>query len=229
MLSKLILVVNITAILVLLPTFIYSAPLVIQDIDNFYCSNGTNPNLYCCPLLAHRTSSSSKSVILTNKSGYDMNLVAANLDYGQWIKGHNINCEPQTNPLANGQSEAFSSESTRYSDMKGIVTFIIDDNISSTLIITWKASSSVKYYYLSGKKYNVEVHSIYDGNDAYQQVTVHNYEVSTFWTTLLQIFKMFAIVILIMSLLVCCGAGCSKIDVPKANSRFSQRSSYNST
>src|ERR1051325_686726 len=166
----LILVVNITAILVLLPTFIYSAPLVIQDIDNFYCPNGTNPNLYCCPLLAHRTSSSSKSVILTNKSGYKMNLVAANLENGQWIKGYNINCEPQTNPLTNGQSEAFSSsESSGYYNMQGMVTFVIDDVISSTFTISWKTSSPVKYYYLSGKKYNIEVHSIYDENDvAYQ-------------------------------------------------------------
>ena len=221
----LILVVNIIVILVLSPTFIYSAPLVIQDIGNFYCPNGTNPNLYCCPLLAHRTSSSSKSVILTNKSGYKMNLVAANLENGQWIKGYNINCEPQTNPLTNGQSEAFSSsESSGYYNMQGMVTFVIDDVISSTFTISWKTSSPVKYYYLSGKKYNIEVHSIYDENDvAYQQVTVHNCEG---WGTPFQVLGILAIMIVFMFTI----AWCSAAERPMLSSRrFSQRTYYNST
>jgi len=90
--------------------FTYSAPL---DIGQFYCSNGTNPNEYCCPLLAHRISSTnypSKTILLTNKSGYNLSLKGVNLEYGKWVKGYNLTCELQTNPLPNGRSEAFSSD-----------------------------------------------------------------------------------------------------------------------
>src|SRR5438128_449278 len=111
--------INIVIILVL-STFTYSVPLIVQDIGTFYCRNGTNPNLYCCPLLAHRMASQnpqyqhSLSIILNNKSGYNMTLTGANLENGHWINNSTINCEPQTDPLENGQSEAFASISDVY-------------------------------------------------------------------------------------------------------------------
>jgi len=122
-----------------------------------------------------------------NKSGYNINLKAFSLEHGQWVKGYNLSCEPQTDPLANGHSEVFSSipDSNYDNSMYGIAIFVIDDDKSSTLIISW-GNFSVNYYILS-KGYNVKVQSIYeeDSNVTYQQLTVHavHHNNQNFWNS----------------------------------------------
>src|SRR5581483_5976742 len=175
-------IVNIFIItLIFSPTFTSDA---LQDIGELYCSDGTNTNLYCCPIMAHRINpSSSKSINLINKSG-SMNLKFVSLKRGQWVKGHDFKCELQTNSLENGYSEVFSSvPNSNYDNcMYGIATFTINDDISRTLIITW-GNFSVNHYILSKNKYNVEnvkvQMTVTSTNEegfsvTYQQLTVYN-------------------------------------------------------
>src|SRR5438552_7467849 len=104
--------------LVFLTTYTYTTPIIEQGIGSFYCRNKTN--IFCCPLLAHRAAvndvdSVAASIVLTNKSGYRITLVAASLEKGSWLSSDHINCEPPTVPLENGQSEVFSAITTSYS------------------------------------------------------------------------------------------------------------------
>ncbi|RIA83804.1 hypothetical protein C1645_785410 [Glomus cerebriforme] len=171
--------INIIIILVFLLTFTYSIPVIEQDIGRFYCRNETNPNLRCCPVLALRKNfQNSISIILINKSGYNMNLAVASLENGYWVNSFNIKCEPQTDPLKNDQSEVFSSAtSTSYYNFRGFTTFIIDDDISSTFTIFWNRSSPTIQYndysfdFLPEKKYKVEAQRCF--KDSILQVTVY--------------------------------------------------------
>src|SRR6266540_1284426 len=94
--------------------------LIKQDIVSF-CQNETDKS--CCPLLAHRIASQhhtrAASTVLVNKSGYNVTLLASSLIDGRWITSNNhndidINCKPQTDPLLNGQSQAFSSIASHF-------------------------------------------------------------------------------------------------------------------
>ncbi|RIA83805.1 hypothetical protein C1645_742787 [Glomus cerebriforme] len=110
-----------------------------QKPDNPIPQPRTKPNLYCCPILARRKYSISASIILMNKSGYNMNLAVANLENGFWVNGYKLNCEPRTWLLKNGQSDAFSSAAlSYYNSFQGLTTFIFDDDISSAFTISWQ-------------------------------------------------------------------------------------------
>src|SRR6266480_4824879 len=142
-------------ILVLSPTSIYSAyDLIKKDISaaegqniSFYCKNGTSQ--LCCSQLAHRVSSDNHSrcasIVLTNDSGYNMTLVAKNLEDGRWItsddygggNGININCQPRS--LLVNESETISSVSSHFfGGVKGYVSYNIHDNMTSKFTISWK-------------------------------------------------------------------------------------------
>ncbi|RIA86945.1 hypothetical protein C1645_778420 [Glomus cerebriforme] len=156
--KKLIVFVNIILILVFLSTSTYSAPHdtidtiehdlnIIEEQDmNFFCQDGTSTS--CCPPLAHRVASKHHSrcasIILNNKSGYNMSLSTINLEDGRWVTSKDdddgyieINCEPHS--LLNGESEAMSSVTSHFlGGVKGYVIFTMDDDISSNFIISWE-------------------------------------------------------------------------------------------
>src|SRR5437763_111693 len=138
--------------LVLSPTSTYSAyDLIRKDTSegntSFYCQDGTSQ--LCCSQLAHRVSndnhSRSASIVLTNNSGYNMTLVAQNLEEGRWITSKdygggnsiNINCQPRSLLLVY-ESETISSVSSRFlGGVKGHVSYKIHDNMTSKFIISW--------------------------------------------------------------------------------------------
>src|SRR5688572_17084885 len=103
-------------ILVLSQTSTYSAYDLITRKDtsegntSFYCQDGTSQ--ICCSQLAHKVSSDNHSkcasIVITNNSGYNMTLVAQNLEEGRWIttkdyggggNNININCQPRSLPV----------------------------------------------------------------------------------------------------------------------------------
>ncbi|RIA81811.1 hypothetical protein C1645_836337 [Glomus cerebriforme] len=109
-------------------------------------------------------------------SGYNMNLVVANLENGIWVSGFNTKCKPQTDPLKNGQSEVFSSAaSSSYYGFRGFITFTIDDDISSTFTISWYRTTSRTYdsdytFEFLPNKYEVNIKRYFKGTTL--QVTV---------------------------------------------------------
>jgi hypothetical protein len=140
--------------ILILSTFTYSVPSdtfehidydIIKGQDNeFFCPNGSN--IICCPLLAHRVATENHSrcasIILVNKSGYNLTLETVNLEDGRWITMNDygqiidINCEPHS--ILNGESEAISSVTSHFlGGILGLVTFTMDDDISSKIIISW--------------------------------------------------------------------------------------------
>ncbi|CAG8646203.1 9056_t:CDS:2 [Paraglomus brasilianum] len=124
-----------------------------------FCQNGTS--LTCCPLLAHRIASEHHSrcasIVLNNKSGYNIRLVVSRLEDGRWVTSDDsgdidIDCSPRTD-LANGESEVFSSVTSHFlGGISGYVTLIINDNVSTTFAIDWKAPSIG----LGSNEYNVD-------------------------------------------------------------------------
>jgi len=130
-------------ILVFSSKFTYSVPLIERD-DTLSCQ-GTNE--ICCPFLAHQVASQHNSrcasIILINKSGYNMTLNGF-LEDGNWLtpqKYKNINrdCGPQASNLETNQSVILSSVTSHFlGGLKGYATFTIDDKASSTFIIAWK-------------------------------------------------------------------------------------------
>ncbi|KAF0556894.1 hypothetical protein F8M41_014624 [Gigaspora margarita] len=222
-------------ILVLSLTFVYptlseeDALIGIDDIGPFFCRDGKDPNLYCCPLLSHRLSSKRDkycvTIVLNNKSGYDITLAVANLENGEWVNDYNISCEPQTGPLPNMQSEAFSSITSH--KMQGLTTFIIDDYSSSTFTISWKVpitySDDYFSYSLSGMKYNVDFQ--FGLEDTVLQATV--YKAPFYQTIPLPSIWVVAPVVAFFSFLFCC-LNCSKVNDPSRN-HFNSRAhhSYN--
>ncbi|CAB4383907.1 unnamed protein product [Rhizophagus irregularis] len=135
-------------ILVLSPTFTYSADDVIkndisggQDIT-FYCQDGTSQS--CCSQLAHRISSDHlsrcASIVLINHSGYNMTLEVENLedvtqeDYVHYVGANstNINCQPRN--LTDNENETISSVTSHFlGGVKGFASFLIHDDMTSKL------------------------------------------------------------------------------------------------
>ncbi|CAB4374947.1 hypothetical protein RhiirA1_446798 [Rhizophagus irregularis] len=151
-------------ILVLLSTFAYSAPynnttehnendIIKEQDDNFICLSGSN--IACCPQLAHHVASKyhsrCASIVLINKSGYNMVLDIINLEDGRWVTSDDyddidINCEPHS--LLNDESEAISSVTSHFlGGISSVVIFTIDDDISSSFFISWNVPTigSPKY------------------------------------------------------------------------------------
>ncbi|CAG8679887.1 626_t:CDS:1 [Cetraspora pellucida] len=200
-----------------------------DDIGTFFCRDGKDPNLYCCPLLSHRLSSQHDkrcvTIVLNNKSGYDITLAVANLENGEWVNDYNISCEPQTEPLANKKSQAFSSI-TSYK-MQGLATFIVNDDSSSVFTISWKApvTNSDDYfsYSLVGKKYNVDFQ--FGLEDTVLQATV--YKAPFYQTIILPSIWIVTTVIAFISLLFCC-LTCGKVnDLSKTHINSRAHHSYN--
>ncbi|CAB4478479.1 uncharacterized protein OCT59_027281 [Rhizophagus irregularis] len=140
--------------IIILSTLTYSVPYdtvenidydIIKGQDNeFFCPN--NSNVICCPLLAHRVASENHSrcatIILVNKSGYNLTLETVNLEDGRWVTMEDygrvidVNCEPRS--ILNGESEAISTVTSHFlGGVLGFVTFIMDDDMSSKFIISW--------------------------------------------------------------------------------------------
>ena len=137
--------------------------------------------LTCCPILAHRIASKHHSrcasIILNNKSGYNIRLVSAILKDGRWVTSNDnpygIDCSPWTN-LANGGSEVFSSITSHFlGGISGYALFLIDDKAFTTFAVKWKAPTigSKKYYVdgWPGKNYHVAGYSL---SQAVFEVTV---------------------------------------------------------
>ncbi|CAB4407852.1 unnamed protein product [Rhizophagus irregularis] len=130
------------AILVLSPTFTHSA-----DNSTFSCQDGTSQS--CCSQLAHRVSSEHNSrcasIVLTNKSGYNMDSTNKNLEDGRWListdyfgaNSVNITCEPHS--FLDNESETISSVTSHaLGGLKGYVSFKINDSRTSEFTISWK-------------------------------------------------------------------------------------------
>ncbi|CAG8485464.1 12100_t:CDS:1 [Funneliformis mosseae] len=178
-------IINILIILVILSTTINSNLLIKRDdVESFICTEKANQK--CCALLAykiaHKHHSRVASIVIINKCGFNINLLEMNLNSGRWItqddhQNLDISCEPQTLPLANGQSEIFSSITSGFlGGVKGSAQFLIDDNITSTeFSISWEVPliGSPKYELegLPTKKYYNE--SKYDIEDTVYKVTVN--------------------------------------------------------
>lgn len=126
-------------ILVLSPTFTYSTVDISGD-----CNDES-----CCFQLAHQVCndhhSRCASIFLNNKSGYNMSLVANNLEDGRWLTSKdyivdnsvNIKCEPHS--LSENESETISSVTSHFlGGVKGYVSFKIADNLKSEFTISWK-------------------------------------------------------------------------------------------
>ncbi|RIA79101.1 hypothetical protein C1645_847744, partial [Glomus cerebriforme] len=230
--------INIIIILVFLLTSIHSISLIEQDIDKFYCRNDTRPHLYCCPILAHRTYSISSSIILINESGYNMSLAVADLESGIWVSGFGIKCEPQTDPLKNGQSEVFSSAaSSSYYSFQGFIIFTIDDDISSVFTISWVRTTSRTYdsdysfEFLPKKKYEVVIKRCF--KDTTLQVTVihqatDNSDNSD--NSMISMISMISFILILMSIVIilCCYYLLFMKDTSKNSSESRLRQTYNS-
>src|SRR5205823_5206378 len=79
-----------------------------------------------------------------------------------------INCEPQIEPIKKGQSGAFSAvTSSDSNEMRGFATFVMNDDISTALTISWNVSrgfpgrssfrhDSFFFDKLSEEKYGIE-------------------------------------------------------------------------
>src|SRR5581483_3437546 len=145
--------VIIILVLVLSPTFTYSAHNIIKkDVTeeqniNFYCQSGTSQS--CCSQIAHRVSSDNHSrcasIVLMNNSGHNIDLDVVNLEDGRWIAsgdysgGNNINLNCQPRSLLDGESETISSVTSHFGGgITGYVNFIIKDDTSSKFNISWK-------------------------------------------------------------------------------------------
>lgn len=139
--------------IIILSTFTYSVPYdtvehidydIIKGQDNeFLCPKS---NVICCPLLAHRVASENHSrcatIILVNKSGYNLTLETVNLEDGRWITMEDygrvidVNCEPHS--ILNGESEAISTVTSHFlGGVLGFVIFTMDDDISSKFVVSW--------------------------------------------------------------------------------------------
>ncbi|CAG8649399.1 5004_t:CDS:2, partial [Paraglomus brasilianum] len=116
--------------------------------------------LACCPILAHRIASEHHSrcasIILNNKSGYNIRLVVSSLEDGRWVTSDDsgdidIDCSPRTD-LANGESEVFSSVTSHFlGGISGYALFIIDDKAFTTFAVKWKAPTiGPNEHYVSG-------------------------------------------------------------------------------
>lgn len=201
-------------ILVFLSTFTYSAPYnnttehdneydIIGQNDNFICLSESS--LFCCPQLAHRVASKyhsrCASIVLINKSGYNMALDIINLEDGRWVTsddydGIDINCEPHS--LLNDESEAISSVTSHFlGGISSTVFFTIDDDISSSFVISWKVPTIGSPKYLieflgesSRDKYNIITQQTF--GSTVLQIEIHK-RVS--WTWPIFLLPMFFIVI----------------------------------
>ncbi|CAI2167320.1 19774_t:CDS:2 [Funneliformis geosporum] len=130
-----------------LSTTIFSIPLIKrEDIDNFNCQETENQD--CCALLAFKIAKNHHarvaSIFIINKSGFNIKPLSNNLNKGRWIKHDDhqnidINCDPPTEPIANGQFVSFSSITSHFfGGVEGVAYFIIDDNITNTKFsISW--------------------------------------------------------------------------------------------
>ncbi len=174
----------------------YDEPIIEQDIGPFFCQNGTS--LSCCPLLAHRVASEHHSrcasIILINKSGYSITLKSVSLEDGRWVTSDDsddidINCEPQTDSLANGQSEVFSSVTSHFlGGILGFATFTIHDDISSNFTISWRVPTIGSPGYsiegLSKRKYMIDRQRGFE-NTVFQVIVEPHISYSfpfSFWT-----------------------------------------------
>ncbi|CAG8507552.1 5556_t:CDS:1 [Funneliformis mosseae] len=136
------LIINVFIILVILLTTIDSNLLIIREVIDFTRCQGKG----CCASLSDNVAKKHHvrvaTIVIINKSGYNMTHIIK-LEDGCYVRHDDhenldINCEPQTEPLANGQNETFSCiTSHRFGGLKGIATYIIDDSGSSTFILSW--------------------------------------------------------------------------------------------
>ncbi|CAB4383906.1 unnamed protein product [Rhizophagus irregularis] len=210
-------------ILILSPTFTYSANDIIKyDISgsSFYCQDGTSRS--CCSQLAHRVSSDHHSrcasIVLTNKSGYNMDLVAKNLEDGRWLTSEdyvggnsvNINCEPHS--LLDNESETISSVTGRFlGGLTGYVSFKINDDMTNEFTISWKVptigSPQYEFNFLndtSNQHYDVKMDNVFE-NTVYQ-ITINNKDNKdkTFISSIMFLVIIVLVIIVIFAIVSCC-------------------------
>jgi len=193
----------------------HAAPPIEETGGPFFCQNGTS--LTCCPLLAHRIASEHHSrcasIMLNNKSGYNIRLVVSSLEDGRWVTSDDsgdidVDCSPRTD-LANGESEVFSSVTSHFlGGIRGYATFIINDEVSTTFTIDWMAPLiGPNEHYVSGLP-----------TENYHVALQYGFDHTVFQVTVAPVGGMpFFVLPLIGFIVICCVAA------PKQNGALSER------
>ncbi|CAG8466597.1 2610_t:CDS:1, partial [Paraglomus occultum] len=157
-----------------------------------------------CPLLARKISSEHNSrcasIILDNKSSYNVRLVVASLEDGRWVTSDDsgdvdIDCSPRTKRFANDELEVLSSVTSHFlGGIRGYATFHLDDDASTNFTIYWDApllgDNSYGITGLPTTKYQVALQNNLD-NTVFQ-VTVR--PVSTYSTDWGSIFSVLSLI-----------------------------------
>ncbi|CAG8502803.1 5315_t:CDS:1 [Funneliformis caledonium] len=178
------LIINLFIILLILSTSIDSNTLIERDNIDFTPCTGE----FCCASLAKKIAEKNfahvATIAIVNKSGYNITHLPVTLEDGRFVKHDDhenidINCEPQTEPLVNDQTETFSSITSRvFGGVKGIAIFTINDGGSSTFALFWNVPTIGPPIYeiegLPNERYYNETK--YGLDNTLYQVTIHQYE-----------------------------------------------------
>ncbi|CAG8466676.1 2614_t:CDS:2 [Paraglomus occultum] len=193
-----------------------ASPPPIEATSGPFLCHGTNAT--CCPLLAHKIasehSSRCASIILDNKSGYNVSLVVASLEDGRWVTSDDsgdvdIDCSPRTGRLANGELEVLSSVTSHFlGGIRGYATFRLDDDAFNVFTIYWDApligSNGYGITGLPTTKYHVALQ--HDLDRTVFQVTIR--PVITYPTNWGSIFSVLSLIGIVCFILLCCSACC---------------------
>ncbi|CAI2187291.1 7204_t:CDS:1, partial [Funneliformis geosporum] len=181
-------IINTFIILVILSTSINSNSFIERDVIDYNACQGESCCAYIAKKIANKNHERVATIVIVNKSGYNITPLPVKLEKGRFVthddhENIDINCEPQTEPLTNGQNETFSSIASHFlGELKGIATFIIDDGSSSAFTLYWSASmiGTPPHYEIDGlpntKYYN---ESKLDLEDTLFQVTIHRHNVKS--------------------------------------------------